>query len=75
MSDDEYKRIKIEVCIPVVVELRVRWDEEEEVADIGAVAIAPIQMGYDPRGFAEHLSDSDHEYIDEATKKAFGIED
>ena len=71
---EEYKTIKVEVCIPVVVELRVRWDEKEEAADIGAVAISPIQTGYEPRTFCEHLGDSDHEYIDQATKKAFGIE-
>ena len=75
MSNDEHKRIKVEVCVPVAIELRVRWDPESEEANIGSVALAPIQSSISPDRLCEHLGDDDLQYIDEETKKAFGIED
>ena len=70
----EPKKISVSVCIPVVVELDVVWDEQDESAEIKGVEIRMIQEKYTPRSLCEHLSEDDFEHIDEETKRVFGIE-
>lgn len=72
---EEYRKITIEVRIPICLELSVRWDENEDQSDIQSVEISQFQTGYTPRRLCEHLSEDDLQYIDDETKKVFKTED
>ncbi len=76
MSGEETKVITIELCVPVVVQLTVRWDPEDETAEIRGVSQSHIQSSAcTVERIGEHLSDDDYLAIDNAAKEAFGIED
>ena len=70
----ETKTIFVEVVIPVSIELRVRWDEDDESAAIESVAFSHIQQSLTPRRLEEHMSEGDFQEIDKMTMKAFGVE-
>lgn len=70
----ETKRIQVNFCVPVSLELEVAWSAENECADIQSVSMSPIQSGISPQSLCEHLDDHDLQYLDEETKKAFEIE-
>jgi len=67
------KKIRVNVCIPVDLELEVTWDGEE--ATIHDVSLSPYGQMLSPETVYENADGVTFEAIDQATKKAFGIEE
>lgn len=70
----EPKVIEVGAVLPVNLRLHVMWDEDAEETHIVKVELDHIQ-DITLRTLTENADDDTFDYIDEETKKAFGIED
>lgn len=72
-SEGMMKRIKLELTLPVTVELDVEWDSEEERAVIKGGHFAHIQNTISERFIGEHCDEDSLQAIDDATRGALRV--
>jgi hypothetical protein len=75
MSDKKKRYIEVSIMISTNVRLEVSWDQDAGTAEVHSAERTMIQHGISARDIYERADEYTLEYIDEETKKVFGIKD